>query len=64
MYNYNEAEDIEQVLPCHDKLAFDTQRDAAASANVAEYRYGNTMHIYVCRYCHLWHLSSGPADED
>ncbi|HEX8227051.1 MAG TPA: hypothetical protein VF572_04250 [Candidatus Saccharimonadales bacterium] len=52
-------EDETAELPCKDKLAFDTQREAASSANVVQYRYGNAMHVYRCRFCQLWHLSSG-----
>ena len=48
-------------LPCKDKLAFDTKKVAEATANVAHYRYGSRLHAYLCRYCHLWHLSSGGA---
>jgi hypothetical protein len=46
------------TLPCHDKLAFDTRKEAQAAATVAEYRYGTKLKVYVCRYCELWHLSS------
>lgn|GEM_PF-846925 len=45
-------------LPCHDKLAFDTKKQAETTATVVEYRYGSTVRAYHCRYCHLWHLSS------
>lgn len=45
-------------LPCADKLAFDTQKEAQASATVAEYRYGNKLKVYSCKHCGLWHLSS------
>lgn len=45
-------------LPCADKLAFDTPKEAQASATVAEYRYGSKLKIYRCRHCGLWHLSS------
>jgi hypothetical protein len=45
-------------LPCKDKLAFDTQREAQATATVAEYRYGSKLKTYLCRHCNLWHLSS------
>lgn len=51
-------------LPCAEKLAFDTKKDADATANVAHYRYGNKLKSYVCRYCNLWHLSSNSDDED
>ena len=50
--------DDEQVLPCVDKLAFDTEKQAAAAANVAEYQHGAHVRPYVCRYCDLWHLAS------
>jgi len=46
------------TLPCADKLVFDTERQAAAAANVAEYQHGANVRPYVCRYCGLWHLSS------
>ena len=51
------------ALPCDDKLAFDSKKDAEATANVAHYRYGNKLRAYVCRYCGLWHLSSNYDDE-
>lgn len=53
-----DTETEENRLPCADKLAFDTQKEAAATANVAAYRYGNQLKTYRCRYCDLWHLSS------
>lgn len=55
--------DEPEVLPCDDKLAFNTKRDAEATANVAHYRYGNKLKAYVCRYCGLWHLSSNFDDD-
>jgi hypothetical protein len=51
-------EDEQPELPCKDKLRFDTQKEAAAAATVALYRYGNKMKVYKCRHCGLWHLSS------
>jgi hypothetical protein len=51
-------DDNPNALPCDDKLAFDTKKDAEATANVAHYRYGNKLKAYICRYCGLWHLSS------
>ena len=51
------------ALPCNDKLAFDTKRQAMAAANVAHYTYGNHMHVYICRDCQLWHLSSRRQDD-
>lgn len=51
-------EDEPHELPCKDKLAFDTKKEAEATANVARYRYGTKLKVYRCRHCGLWHLSS------
>jgi len=48
----------EIVLPCADKLAFDTKKAAEATANVVDYRYGSKVHAYLCGHCNLWHLAS------
>lgn len=53
-----EPEPDEELLPCKDKLSFDTEKEARATANVAYYRYGNKMNVYMCKHCGLWHLSS------
>lgn len=45
-------------LPCKDKLAFDTKKEAETTANVVDYRYGSKVRAYKCRYCYLWHLAS------
>ena len=47
-------------LPCKDKLAFDTKKEAEATATVVQYRYGSKVRAYRCRHCSLWHLSSNP----
>lgn len=61
---YTDDTDAEaDELPCKGKLAFDTRREAEGSANVVHFRYGNKMHVYLCKYCELWHLSSGSAAE-
>lgn len=52
------SESTVDELPCHDKLAFDTKKQAETTATVVEYRYGSTVRAYRCQYCHLWHLSS------
>jgi len=62
-YVFDDVDANDDVLPCHEKLAFDTKREANATASVVEYRYGSKVHAYVCRYCRLWHLSSVAADE-
>jgi len=48
----------DEPLPCSEKLAFDTQKQAQAAATVALHQHGTHLHTYVCRYCGLWHLSS------
>jgi hypothetical protein len=50
--------DEQEALPCQDKLAFDTQKQARAAAVVAHYQHGVKLSVYRCRYCDLWHLSS------
>jgi hypothetical protein len=50
--------DEPQPLPCAEKLAFDTARQAQAAATVAAYQHGAKLRIYRCRHCGLWHLSS------
>lgn len=52
----------EETLPCQDKLAFDTRKQAQAAATVAEYQHGSKLKTYRCRYCRLWHLSSMTYD--
>ena len=49
------------VLPCVDKLAFDSQREAEVAAIVAQYQHGAQLKVYRCRNCGLWHLSSGSS---
>ena len=51
--------DDENVLPCAEKIAFDTQKDAQTAATLASYRYGSSLTPYICRYCGLWHVASG-----
>ncbi len=46
------------LLPCAEKLAFDTRREANASANVAAFQHGTKLKPYKCQHCHLWHLTS------
>ena len=45
-------------LPCVDKLAFDTKEQAKGAGLTAEYQHGTKLKVYVCTYCHLWHLAS------
>jgi len=51
------------ALPCADKIAFDDKKDAQAAATVARYNHGSKLHVYLCKYCGLWHIASGTSDE-
>ena len=51
-------ESDEPVLPCHQKMAFDSQKEAEAVATAAEWQYGGALKAYQCRYCQLWHLAT------
>lgn len=46
------------VLPCVDKLAFDTKKEAETAATVTAFQRGVLLRVYQCRYCGLWHLAS------
>lgn len=46
------------VLPCVEKLAFDTKKQAMAAATVAKFQHGTNLKVYRCKYCGLWHLAS------
>ncbi len=48
----------EVVLPCANKLAFDTEKEANATAVKADWQHGAKVKSYKCRHCGLWHLSS------
>ncbi len=54
--------EFEDVLPCGDKLAFDTRREAQATATTAQFQRGAQVKPYKCQYCSLWHLSSDYGD--
>jgi hypothetical protein len=55
--------EIEQKLPCVDKIKFDTKSQAETAALVAKWHYGpNRLKAYRCRFCQLWHLA-GDHDE-
>jgi hypothetical protein len=57
-YAYKMEDNNVGLLPCSDKLAFDTEQHAKTAANVAEYQHGIKLKAYVCKHCKLWHLSS------
>ncbi len=46
-------------LPCSEKLAFDTKKQADAAAVVAELQRNVKLKSYKCNHCSLWHLASG-----
>lgn len=48
----------ETQMPCSDKIAFDTLKQAQTAATVAGHQHGAKLKAYRCRYCHLYHLSS------
>lgn len=45
-------------LPCAGKMAFDTEKDAKATAVTLEYQRGAKLKVYKCKHCSLWHLTS------
>jgi hypothetical protein len=51
-------EQTEEVLPCAEKLVFDTRQQAEAAATIARYQHGIRLKPYTCQHCGLWHLSS------
>jgi hypothetical protein len=55
---FTDNDENEPALPCSEKLAFDTLREAMAAANVAEYQHGAQVRPYECLYCGLWHLTT------
>lgn len=48
----------DNVLPCAEKIAFDTKKDAQTAATVAEYQHSVKLKPYKCAHCNLWHLAS------
>jgi len=47
-------------LPCAEKLAFDTKKEAQAAATTVEWQRDIKLKPYKCRHCGLWHLTSQP----
>lgn len=50
--------DEELRLPCSDKMAFDTKKEASAVGTAAEWQHGGALKAYKCQHCHLWHLAT------
>jgi hypothetical protein len=48
----------EVVLPCADKLALDTKKQAEDATTVAKHQHGTKLAVYKCQYCNLWHLTT------
>lgn len=48
----------ESAMPCADKIAFDTKKQAQATATTAAYQHGSAVQVYLCKHCELWHLAS------
>jgi hypothetical protein len=63
MYKTSITDDQSDALPCAEKLAFDTKKQANAIASVAMYRYGTKVYAYRCSYCELWHLASHQSED-
>jgi hypothetical protein len=51
-------DDQPEQMPCAEKLAFNTKKEADVAANVADYQRGIALQSYRCQHCGLWHLSS------
>ncbi|MEK7096248.1 MAG: hypothetical protein AAB896_03100 [Patescibacteria group bacterium] len=54
--------DDDQILPCADKLAFDSEKEALDQARVIKWHRNTKLKAYKCHHCQLWHLSSNPGD--
>ncbi len=52
-------DELSNELPaCHAKMAFNSKKEAEATAVVAEHQHGTRLKAYKCRLCELWHLAS------
>lgn len=50
--------DVASELPCKDKIAFETKKDADGTKALAKHRYGSILVVYKCKHCLLWHLAT------
>ena len=48
----------EEILPCTEKMSFDTKAQAEGVALATDWQYGNKLKAYQCQYCQLWHLAT------
>jgi hypothetical protein len=51
-------QDSELLLPCSEKLSFDTKVAAEGAATYANFQHGTKLKVYKCSHCKLWHLAS------
>ena len=47
-----------EELPCSQKMAFDTKRQALDTATTSKHWYGTSLKAYRCKNCQLWHLAT------
>ncbi len=50
--------DSEKDLKCQEKLVFDSQKQANATATTLNYLKSAKLRPYKCKNCGLWHLTS------
>jgi hypothetical protein len=55
---FDTMDDDPLTLACADKMAFDTKKQAEATALTADWQHGAQLKAYLCPHCNLWHLSS------
>jgi len=48
----------ESALPCAEKMALNTKKEAEVAATVADHQHGTKLVPYKCQHCNLWHLKS------
>jgi hypothetical protein len=50
--------DDELILPCTEKMTFDTKVQAEGVGVTAQWQHGTKLKVYKCVHCELWHLAS------
>jgi len=51
-------DDQDKKLPCSEKVAFDTKKEASSAGLAADWQHGATLKAYNCKHCDLWHLAT------
>jgi hypothetical protein len=46
------------LLPCAEKMEFDTKKQAATAALAASWQRGGSLVPYKCQHCQLWHMAT------